>query len=306
MLRLSEEFQRTNRELHGRMGVEWLDRLPATLDECARRWSLVVGEAFEPLSYNYVARATRAGGEKVVLKVGFPCRELRTEEEALGLFDGRGCVRLLDSDMGLGALLLERLEPGTALAVLADEERDEEATRAAAGVMRELWRPAPAGHGFPSVADWAAGLKKMRARFGGGCGPLPPALVLEAEGLLRELFDSSGAPVLLHGDLHHGNILDAGRGRWLAIDPKGLVGEPAYEAGALLRNPLPQLLRMRRPLEALRRRVEVFAAALGVDRERVRGWGVAQAVLSAWWTIEDNGSGWEPTIECARLLASLR
>lgn len=306
MLHLPDEFRRTNIELYGRAGEDWLARLPAMLAACAKRWSLTLGEPFEQLSYNYVVRATRAGAERVVLKVGFPCRELHTEAAALRIFDGRGCVRLIEAETELGALLLERLEPGALLAESLDEERDEEATRAAARLMRELWRPAPAGHDFPSVADWAAGLEKMRARFGGGSGPLPRVLVARAEGLFRELLDTSREDVLLHGDLHHGNILDAGNGRWLAIDPKGVVGEPAYEAGALLRNPQPQLLRLRRPAETLRRRVEIFAEELGVDEARVRGWGIAQAVLSAWWTVEVNGSGWEPTMECARLLASIK
>lgn len=288
--------------LYGREGESWLDRLPETLAACARRWGLALGRAFEPLSYNYVVAATRAGGEEFVLKVGFPCRELRTEEAALRLFDGRGSVRLVDSDAGLGALLLERLEPGTSLVGLADEGRDEEAMRAAAGVMRELWRPVPAAHDFPTAAGWLEGFRRMRARFDGGCGPLPPGLVAQAEAVSRELLESARGEVLLHGDLHHGNVLSARRRPWLAIDPKGLIGEPAYETGVLLRNPLPQLFGMRRPAEVLRRRVEVLADELGVERERVRGWGLAQAVLSAWWTIEDGETSWHPAVECARLL----
>jgi streptomycin 6-kinase len=62
-----------------------------------------------------------------------------------------------------------------------------------------------------------------------------------AESLFRELIASSESPVLLHGDLHHFNILSARRQPWLAIDPKGVAGEPAYEPGALLRNPNPEL-----------------------------------------------------------------
>lgn len=305
MLHVPEDFRRTNVELYGRAGEEWLAGLSATLDECARRWSLRLGEAFAPLSYNYVVRAARAGGEGVVLKVGFPCRELRTEEAALRVFDGRGSVRLIATAPDLGALLLERLVPGAPLAEMVDEGRDEEATRAAARLMREFWRPLPEAHDFPTAADWAAGFGRMRARFGGGCGPLPALLVARAEGLMRELLSTARESVLLHGDLHHGNVLSAGRRAWLAIDPKGLAGEPAYEVGALLRNPLPQLLRMRRPAEVLKRRVEVLSEELGVDGARVRGYGIAQALLSAWWTVEDGGSGWEPTVECARLLDSL-
>ena len=87
------------------------------------------------------------------------------------------------------------------------------------------------------MAEWGDGFKRLRARFGGGSGPLPSALVGEAEALFAALLDTAGAPVLLHGDLHHYNILAAGGGRWLAIDPKGVVGEPAFEVVALMHNP---------------------------------------------------------------------
>jgi streptomycin 6-kinase len=111
---------------------------------------------------------------------------------------------------------------------------------------------------------------------------------------------------IYNGDLHHENILlDARHGRWLAIDPKGLAGEPAYETGALLRNQLPDPWDSARARRMLARRVDQLAEQLGLERVRLRGWGLAQAVLSAWWRIEDEGYGWEPTIACTEALASL-
>lgn len=302
-----DELRHNVTTCHGRAGAEWLDALPSILDACAARWSLKLGRPFAPLSYNYVVEAERADGSRAVLKVGVPCRELRTEAAALRVYDGRGCARLLDADEQLGALLVERLEPGTPLSAgLFTEADDEEATVVAAAVMRELWRPAPAGaHDFPTVAEWGEGFKRLRARFGGGSGPLPSALVGEAEALFAQLLDTAGASVLLHGDLHHYNILAAGRGRWLAIDPKGVVGEPACEVTALMHNPA-GLLEMRRPGEVLARRVELLARELNVERARVRGWGVALLVLSAWWSLEDHGEGWERGVECARLLAAVK
>ncbi|HEV3470103.1 MAG TPA: aminoglycoside phosphotransferase family protein [Pyrinomonadaceae bacterium] len=303
---IPDSLRRVVTDLHGRAGAEWFGRLPETLAACAGRWGLELGRAFEPVSYNYVLRAARADGTRVVLKVGFPGRELAREAAALRHFDGRGCARLLESDLEAGALLIARLEPGTSLVELANDEQDDEATRAAAVVMRELWRAAPERHDFPTAADWAEGFGRLRSRFGGGCGPLPEEPVAEAEALFRELLDAAPEPLLLHADLHHGNILAAGRGRWLAIDPQGLIAEPAYEAGALLRNPLPQLFRARRPVELLSRRLDTLAAELNLDRARLRAWGRAQAVLSAWWSIEDHGAGWEPAMELFRLLSATR
>ncbi|HMA33266.1 MAG TPA: aminoglycoside phosphotransferase family protein [Chloroflexia bacterium] len=299
---LPEDFARRMVEVHGAAGGAWVAQLPALLAACAARWELAVGPPFPGLSYNYVAPATRADGTPVVLKVGVPGRELLTEIAALQLYEGQGMVQLLAADRAQGALLLERLQPGTPLVQLAD---DEAATIIAAGVMRQLWRPVPPDHIFPTVAAWAAGLDKLRAHFGGTTGPFPAPLVAAAETLFAELLASQAAPVLLHGDLHHYNILTAARAPWLAIDPKGLVGEPAYEVGALLRNPLPQFLAAPAPARRMARRIDLLAEALGLDRARIRGWAFAQAVLSAWWSYEDHGHGWEPAIACATLLADV-
>jgi streptomycin 6-kinase len=271
MSRLADSFVDTIVNLYGTEGSAWLQRLPALIAECEQRWSITALAPLDNLTFNYVAPAIGADGRGLVLKLGVVNPELLTEIEALCLFDGRGSVQLLAAAPEKGALLLERLSPGTPLSTLAD---DEQATSIAAGVMRQLWRPAPAGRPFPSVARWAAGLGRLRAHFGGTTGPLPRTLVEQAEALFGDLLISMDEPVLLHGDLHHDNILAATRQPWLAIDPKGIVGEPAYEVGALLRNPWPQLLDMPQPGRILARRLDQLAAELGFDRARMVGWGV--------------------------------
>jgi streptomycin 6-kinase len=306
MYNLPEHFTRLMIELHEDEGAAWLERLPALIDDCAQRWGLTMQPPY-PLSYNYVAPATRADGTLVVLKVGFPSDEIPEQIPALRHYAGHGMVQLLEADSDWGAFVMERLTPGKTLVHMED---DEQATAIAAEVMRQLWQGpgggAPPEYPFPSIADWADGMQKMRAHFGGGTGPFPRALVEEAESLFAELLASQAAPVLLHGDLHHDNILSATRAPWLAIDPTGVVGEPAYEVGALLRNWQPTLFAMADPARATSRRVDQLAGALGFDRARIRGWGLAQAVLSAWWSIEDSGYGWEQTIACAELLAAVK
>jgi streptomycin 6-kinase len=302
MLPFPEGFIRTQTDLHGPAGLVWLRRLPDILAACARRWDLTLGLAVESLSYNYVAHARRADGTPVMLKVCTPTGEFRAEAGALAVFDGHGAVRLLEIDRDDQVMLLEACAPGTSLTTVED---DRQATSIAATVMRRLWQPAPPEHPFPTVADWGRGFERMRAHFGGGSGPFPAPLTDRAERLFVELEASMAGPVVLHGDLHHDNILAAAREPWLVIDPKGLVGEPAYEVGALLRNRLPEPLT---PVEAgglLARRVDQLSEELGLERARVAGWAMAQAVLSAWWTVEDHGQGWEETIACAELLAAI-
>ncbi|HEX7317035.1 MAG TPA: aminoglycoside phosphotransferase family protein [Pyrinomonadaceae bacterium] len=306
MVNVPQAFARTIVALHGEAGRLWLEGLPSLVEECAGRWALKVGPHFPSLSYNYAAPAEGQGGERFVLKLGVPAQGLRNEIEALLAFDGRGAARLVDSDAALGALLLERLEPGTQLVALCEDD-DGAATDAAASVMRSLRRTTlREPHSFPTAADWGRGFEKCRALFGGGTGPFPRRLFEEAESLYAELLDTSAPRTLLHGDLHHGNILAAGREPWLAIDPQGVVAEPAYEVGALLRNPLPQLLRWPDPVRVTERRIAQLSDELGFERARVRGWGLAQAVLSEWWTIEDGGELGETSLAAAKIIAATK
>ena len=301
-IHIPPSLARTMREMYGAEGEAWLRDLPALLDAYARRWSITILPPFPNLVYNYVAPALTADGAPAVFKLGMPDGEARDQIAALRIFDGRGIARLLAGDAEGGALLIERLLPGTSLVQLAPED-DEAATAIAAEVMRALWRPAPAEHTFPTTEEWADGLARLRAEFGGGTGPFDARLVERAERLFAELHASAGAPMLLHGDLHHDNILSAEREPWLAIDPKGVVGEPAFEVGALLRNQLPTTeAEMRRITE---RRVSQLSEALGIERERILGWNLAQAVLSAWWSYEDHGHGWEETMLLAQITDDL-
>ena len=296
---LTHRLARNVVDLWGDRGVTWLEQLPAIIAQCEQRWALTAMAPFEDLSYNYIAPAIRTDGTEVALKIGVPNRELNTEIEALLVFEGRGSAKLLEVDREGGALLLERLWPGAQLWSVSD---DDEAIRIAAHVMRQLWREVSVDHPFPTVNRWAEGLTRMRRHFNGTTGPLPKVLVEKAEGLFKELLDSMADSVLLHGDLHQGNILSGQREPWLAIDPKGVVGEPAYEVGALLRNISDRQLEREQPSRIMARRVDVLAEELGFDRNRLLGWGLAQAVLSAWWSIEDHGEGWEWAIRCAELM----
>lgn len=300
---IPQTFQRTIAEVHGATGIAWLQALPALIDACAERWSLRMLPPFS-LSYNYVAPALRhdsASGTAipVVLKLGVPNPLLTREIAALRLYAGQGAATLIEADDERGCLLIERILPGECLAALDD---DAAATAIAAGVMAQLWRPLPADHPFPSVAHWARALHGLRVRFDGKTGPLPPRLVAKAEGLFTDLIASSSAPVLIHADLHHYNILAAQRAPWLALDPHGVAGEREYEVGALLRNPFSRLPAAGELRQIQARRVDQLADLLGFDRQRISGWGIAQAVLAACWSIEDHGAGWEDAIAYAEAL----
>ncbi len=300
-MNLSAGFLRTIQDTFGDNGSAWLDELPTIIAACEERWSLMVEAPFPNLSYNFAAPARKEDGAELVVKIGVPRTEISREIEALRYYSGQGSVRLIEAVPEQGILLLERLRPGKMLAALCLDD-DEEATRIAAGVMRQLWRPVKTAHPFKVIDSWFEGLARLRREFGGGCGPFPVQLVETAESLYTELGHSADAPVLLHGDLHHYNILSAKRAPWLAIDPKGVVGEAAYEVGALLRNPL-DVTSWPAIAQTLGRRVSILAEMLDFDLRRIAGWGMAQAVLSAWWSYEDNNSEWWRVLPIAEALA---
>ncbi|GIH15654.1 aminoglycoside phosphotransferase family protein [Rugosimonospora africana] len=285
----------------GEAGARWLAELPAILAQLARDWKLTPGTPYE-LSYHYVAEAVCADGTPAVLKLGVPTgSSLAEEAPALAAFGGRGSVRLLRADLERGALLLERVSPGSRLRDLVPA-RDTEATSAATGVMRRLHVPVPEAPapGRPTLEALPLGrpipeaLAQVRAfdeyaRVRGQAGRLPLDLVVRAGGLMRELCASASERVVLHGDLHHDNILRADREPWLAIDPHGLVGDPGYEVGALLYNPDPG--DRDEALTALvPSRVEQLADELAMPVDRVVAWGFVKAVLSDVWSVED----WSP------------
>lgn len=286
----------------GEAGARWLADLPRVLDEVARGWDLTIGAPFD-LSYHYVVAARQPDGTPVVLKLGVPTGDsLREELPALRAFAGHGAVRVLRADLDRGALLLERAEPGQRLRDLVPE-RDVEATSIAVAVMRRL-ATAPPDPALPDLLNQVHSFDDYLAEHGEH-GPLPGDLVARAAGLMRELCASAPGRVVLHGDLHHDNILSATREPWLAIDPHGLVGDPGYETTSLLFNPGPH---DRDPaLTALvPARVEQLADELAMPVERVVAWGFVKAVLSDVWTAEDWSPG-DPSpasraLDVARLL----
>jgi streptomycin 6-kinase len=276
-------------------GAEWLDRLPALVAECAEVWSLRVGKPFSDGNVAWVAPVERPDGSQAVLKVNFPELESEREGDALTHWVGEGAVRLLAEDRSRRALLVERCEPGTQLWA----EPDGEATlRIAAGVVRRLWRTPPTGHRFRLLADvaaaWAEDLPVAWARSGKRFERL---LVDRAVAFLREAGPDQGDAVVVHQDFHGGNVLRAAREAWLAIDPKPLVGEREFDTASLLRDRRPELRADPHPERRIRRRLDQLASELDLDRERMRGWGIAHAL--AWDPDED-------MVACARWLAAAR
>jgi streptomycin 6-kinase len=266
-------------------GQQWADSLPALVEHAQQRWGLTVGEPFEGGCTAWVAPAECADGSACVLKLPYPEDESWHESDALRMWDGDGAVRLLGFDADTRALLLERVRPGAPLANLADPE---EAFTVACSVLRRLWRPAAAGHPFATaVAYAAAGAAGLERKYGELAQPFDVALLRAAVAAFEELTRYEGDSAVLHQDFHRGNVLRAEREPWLAIDPKPLAGERAFDARWLLYNLL--FLEPRSPL-APAELLDRLAAELAVEPERIRLWTVSRAFENALWCYETGQS----------------
>jgi streptomycin 6-kinase len=277
-------------------GREWLERLPGLAVSCADDWRLRLGAPLAGGNVALVVSATREDGAEAVLKISFADEESEHESDALAHWDGVGAVRVLERDDDRRALLLERVSPGDPLWDVAD---DEEAVVAAASLLVRLHAvPLDDVHPFRSLVDVSARWSETIPADWLACGRPYDRRLLDtaADACLALPLDRSGAR-LLHQDFHGGNVLRSERDGWVAIDPKPLVGDPAFDAASLLRDRR-WLLGGRDDANRIRRRLDVLAEVTGLDRERMRLWGIVHALA---WGV--SGRGVEPDmIRCAELL----
>ena len=284
------------------MGIRQVASIRAgAVADLMRDWSLeAAGEPFSRTGAGLVAPVRARDGGELVLRI-FPVAEWASHAaDALAYWSGCGAVRLVAVERELGALLMERVIPGTSLVSLCASD-DHAATAAAASVIAEL-RAAP-GTGavsLPDVTSWTGALQPA------GAGAMPSELRTassRAAALSVDLLADAPRSVL-HGDLQHYNVLAAGRGSWLAIDPKGLLGPREAESAALLRNPRGFVLSHARPRQLLADRVAVLEERLGDDRRLLMAWGYVLAVVAAAWAFEDHerDSDVRRWLACADLL----
>ena len=304
-MQLPASFIDTIRKAFKEDGEKFLAVLPALIDEFSERWGLVDVQPVPNLSFNFVAFAKRPSTEQnVMLKMGVPNNELLSEIAALKLFNGNGACELLESDKDRGVFLLERLNPGTMLAELED---DDERTHIAADVMLNIQRKGgeipPLQDKFIKLSDWFDELKTVRPKFDGGTGPFPKEIFERVESFLSELFADKDVK-LIHGDFHHFNILKSERG-WLVIDPKGVIGPAGYEVGPLMINPWGSLSDGISLKVQTERRIDILRERLGWEREKLIRWSLAHSVLSAWWDFE-SGLDWEYSLNCAKVFSDIK
>jgi streptomycin 6-kinase len=250
----------------------WLDDLPLLVASVEQEWSITVGDAYNDSTEAFVAKATCADGTAAVLKLIVPRSGNAAENEiaVLQLTGGDGCVRLLRADAARGALLLERLGRSLYELALPIRRRHEILCSTAARV----WRPAP-GCGLPTGAEksrWLADfITATWEELDHPCSERAIDYAITCAARRADAHRDEQA-VLVHGDVHQWNALEAPDGFKL-VDPDGLLAQPEYDLGIIMRED---------PLDILdedpHERARWLAARTGLDATSIWEWGVVERV----------------------------
>lgn len=275
---------------NGSAGRQWLDDLPELVASLADQWGLALGPSFRGGTASFVAAVTDGDGRDCVLKVAMPLdiddrdsfdRSVLVHQ----LAEGRGCARLYAHDNAAPAMLLERLGPN-----LAELEMPlPQLLTTIASTLRTFWRPLADDCGLPTAIDKASWLADHIEGWWGELGrPCSRKVVDRAISYCDEraaAFDPSRA-VLVHGDAHGWNTLDAGAGTFKFVDPEGLRSEPAHDLSVPMREYNESLIKgdTRR---LLRERAEMLAGLCNVDPEPVWQWGFIERVSTGLLNVRD-------------------
>lgn len=272
-------------------GARWIDTLEERVNGYLAKWNLTPLGPVSNLSYHYVLYVLDENGVPTILKVALSSHDLENEMRALQLYDGNGCCKLLKADVENGVILLEKLAPGTMLAELGDEEQ---ALEQFMNVWKAIRREVPKESLFPMIHQWASQLSRCRKMQEYQTGQFSEEILQLAENFFGEINDTTDGLQLLHGDLHHENILFAEERGWMAIDPKGVIGDPYFDVVSFLMNHLQE---KKDPKRVLWKRVEVLSRGLSLERKRLLKAGLAMTALSAFWSMEEGDQSWKQTYQ---------
>jgi streptomycin 6-kinase len=263
----------------GKRGEMWIDSLVLILSQLIDKWKLIKVKPVDNISYNYVCTAySQLYHKGAVLKISPFKEDLQYEIKAITAYQNRACAQFIDYDMAYGAILLERLIPATSLKSFFPAKEQESIT-IAAQVMQNLHTAKLDNQtNFQNIEVWLAAFNKPSC--------FARQHITKAGNIASSL--PKDRLVLLHGDLHHDNILLNGK-EWVAIDPKGVVGHSNYEIGAFIYNPIPELLATNNPQGTIATRIALFSKLLNAEVSQIKDFAYVMAVLSAVWFSEGEG-----------------
>ena len=296
-MNISSELNRNIRNVYGEAGAQWLSQLPKMLKELCTIWDVELISPLPFLTYNFVAEVeSRETQKRHILKIGPPTATLEAESRWLRLFP-TACPEVFKYDNEFNAFLMEKLSPGKTLKTLVDLNRDDEATRALARTILKLQETLVRSKDYKPLIDLLPDLNSLD-----GVGE--PYLLEMAKDLYQDLCQNADN-VLLHGDLHHDNIISK-NDDWKVIDPHGYTGDRVSEVGVLMYNPLDRVEKITPLKVSLERRLKILSEELPFDPQRMKAWAFCMTMLSAAWDHQDSRRLSEYQIELARTLNDIK
>ncbi len=264
--------------IFGQKGKDWLQSLPVIMQQLATHWGLSNLIPLDNLSYHYVIKALKEPNTPVVIKVGCDLALTEQEIKTLRHFANHGCIQLLDVHSDLNALLLEQAIPGKPLNDIHPNTLDDYAS-----VAKQLFSaPQPITNSFLPISHW------LRALDNADDIIIPRELLNKAITLKKHLLQTADDNIILHGDLHRDNILQH-RNKWIAIDPKGIVGERAFDVAAFDFITSFELENNNDIENLFKNRIHLLAHTLNLNEDRLRAWVFVRLILGAAWFLEDKG-----------------
>lgn len=276
----NKKFAQTIIAQHGQAGNVWLERLPTYVAQLAQELALTDLRPLQNLSYNYLLLGKQQDQE-VVLKLSINEHELNREAAALQIYAGSGAVQLLAQQPG--ALLLQRALPGTPLSTYFPNHEDVAAEITVSLIQKLHNIPISYEYPFPALTNMLDVLDQD--------WPIPQEILKKARNLREHLESTTKHVLLLHGDLHQDNMIQHDN-QWLIIDPKGIIGDPAYEVAIYLCNPINKMFASSYSPTLIKtlmsRRIKFFAQRLAIEEQRLYDWGLLRAIMGWIWNLQDH------------------
>ena len=282
-MHIPEYFLRKAARQFGDAGPGWVQQLPALLARCEDQWQLTDCVPADNLSINLVCYAHSALYGDVVLKIEGPHTERYTEMTALRLYAGRHACTSFAVDEEIAAILLERIVPGYDLRKVPDKH---EQLEIGAELVAKLPIPLDKTYGLPYYGDWVTrAIATTHAQY--QPSPRMIALMDTTADLFHKICPGDEPHYLLHGDLHHENMLRHSDGEWKIIDPQGVIGAPFMESGRFIQNHVIDQDNVFH-WDMLDDTVAYFAARLGESNYTIASAFFILHVLSTCWGCEMN------------------
>lgn len=300
IMQLNPIFLSNIHNICGDVGKLWLTELPKTIQRLSKQWHFDFLHPLFNLSYCFVGLVKmQENGQTAVLKMA--CESIGAVEREVAWLQSmvQGVPLVYAYDEAHNAYLMEHLVPGESLKALVQAGHDDMATHIICDVIKSLQSTSLSADSLSTVSF--KHLSELIVDFNHLDGVCDPKVLSKAKSLFHDLTTDRSYDVILHGDLHHGNIISCGEG-WKAIDPHGYVGDPVAEVGAMIRNPYDGFLGERPQKDMIARRIDIMKDELSFDLEKMKAWMFCITVLSVAWTFEGHRKLDQDDLDLAMLI----